>query len=493
MKSACFFLVLIASTFLYPIAAQSPEALPLFDISQLTYEGGFRIRASQNGVSDVNYSQGPIAYNYENHSLFIVGHTHQQAIAEYAIPDIVKSEQLSELNMVESPIQVFSQVLDRAADGNPEKLDRVGGLYYVNHGGQPKLIVNAFEYYDAPADNTLSTLIINNASDIENSQVSGYFRFDGGAAHTSGWISPIPEAWQETLGGSHITGHSSGIPIISRCSVGPSAFAFGMNEALNATDAIETTALLDFNLSHPLHEDLGNESGTNDIWTHLSRATYGFIVPGTRTYLTIGSSGGHESGVCYKCVQDNGNLCGGYCTPEADDNYQYYWLWDVNDLVAVKNGSLEPHEVRPYDHGFFNTPFQANGSKKIGGGSFDSATGNLYLSIQSGDTEQGVYARPPVIAVYNVNGEVLTDNTPIGTLELTMYPNPTSGMLYIEGLPDRSHIQINDMAGKLVRTLTTDKTVYELDMGQLSSGVYVVSVHDMSSRKVVTEQIIKVD
>lgn len=483
----------MATTSLYRMAAQSPQELPLFDISKLTYEGGFRIKASENGVSDVNFSQGPIAYNYENHSLFIVGHSHHQAIAEYAIPEIVKSEELSELNMVETPLQVFCTVLDKAEGGNPDHLDSVGGLYYVNHGGRPKLIVNAYEYYDAPADNTLSTLIVENADDLENSSISGYFRFEGVAAHTSGWISPIPETWQEIFGGSHITGHSSGIPIISRCSVGPSAFSFDMTEALNATDAIATTTLLDFSLSNPLHEDLSNESGTNDIWTHLSRATYGFIVPGTRTYLTLGSSGGYESGVCYKCVQDNGNLCGGYCTPEADDNYQYYWLWDVNDLVAVKNGSLQPYEVRPYDHGFFNTPFQSNGAKNIGGGSFDPATGNLYLSVQHGDMEQGPYSRPPVIVVYHIHGEVLDENRPVGSVELTMYPNPTSDILYIEGLTGKSHIQIHDMAGKLVQALTTDTTAYELDMGGLSSGVYVVSVHNLGNRKRTTEQIIKVD
>ncbi|MBU3024875.1 T9SS type A sorting domain-containing protein [Zobellia galactanivorans] len=493
MKTICFFWVLLAAS-LFPSYGQSLEELPLFDISQLTYEGAFRIKASTNGVSDLNYSQGPIAYNYENHSLFIVGHAHQQAVAEYAIPEIVKSESLSELNMVEQPIQVFSPVLSKASEGNPEKIDRVGGLYYVNQGGQAKLIVNAYEYYDAPADNTLSTLIVNDANALETSSVSGYYRFEGSPpAHSSGWISPIPEDYQEALGGDHITGHSSGIPIISRASVGPSAFAFDITDALSTSSTIKTTTLLDFSLTNPLHSDLSNESKTNDIWTHLSRATYGFIIPGTRTYLTIGSSGGYESGVCYKCVQDNGNLCGGYCTPQAKDNYQYYWLWDMNDLIAIKNGTLKPYEAQPYDHGFFNTPFQANGPKKIGGGAFDPSTGNLYLSVQSGDTEQGTYARPPVIVVYNTNGEVLTENRPIDTVEISMYPNPTKGILYIEGLGSKSIIQINDMGGKLIQSLTTDKGRYELDMGQLSSGVYVVSVRDLASRKVVTEQIIKVD
>jgi len=155
----------------FPMFGQSPEELPLFSMSQLTYEGAFRISSHSNGVSNLNYNQGPIAYNYENHSLYIVGHSHHQAIAEYAIPEIVKSETLSELNMVETPIQVFSSVLTKTNDGNPQKINSVGGMYYVNHGGQAKLIVNGYEYYDAPADNTMTTVVIEDANAIETSQL----------------------------------------------------------------------------------------------------------------------------------------------------------------------------------------------------------------------------------------------------------------------------------------------------------------------------------
>ena len=177
--------------------AQKNSELPLFDITQLTYEGAFRIDSGDNGVSNINYSQGPLTYNYENHSIFIVSHAHEQAIAEYPIPEIIKSEVLSELNMVEAPLQVFSQVLDKTPDGNTENINVIGGLFYVNHGGQAKLIVNGYEYYDAPADNSKTTVIVNDANALQTASVTGFYAFDGGAGHTSGWLSPIPEVWQE--------------------------------------------------------------------------------------------------------------------------------------------------------------------------------------------------------------------------------------------------------------------------------------------------------
>ena len=242
-----------------------------------------------------------------------------------------------------------------------------------------------------------------------------------------------------------------------------------------------------------MHPELDNESRTNTIWTHLSRTNYGFIVPGTRSYLTIGNSGGHDSGVCYKCTQDDGNLCGGYCPPKADDRYQFYWLWDVNDLLAVKEGSLLPHEVLPYDYGKFNTPFQANGMKGIGGGSFDPATGNLYLSVQRGDTEQGTYARPPVIVMYNVNGAVLTDNQSIDRPQVRMYPNPTSNNLFISGLVFEAQVQVTDVAGKIIMIDDTTTETISLDMTNLATGMYTVSVRNKATNSLHVEKIVKRD
>lgn len=119
---------------------------------------------------------------------------------------------------------------------------------------------------------------------------------------------------------------------------------------------LATTRLLDFSLAHPLHDDLSNESRENDLWNHLSRAVYGIIVPGTRTYATFGHSGGNESGVGYKIVQDNGRRTGGSSSFAVKDNYHYYCLWDVNDLVRVRAGRMKPNEVRPYEYGTFRRP-----------------------------------------------------------------------------------------------------------------------------------------
>ncbi len=322
--------------------APSTDSEPgLFGMDQLDYLGAFRLPSAEFGVSSLNYSEGPIVYNPRRHSLFMVGHSHQQAIAEFLIPALVKSEIVTELNIAPTPLQNFSLVLDRSDSPNRQNIDRVGGLAFFHGEYGTELFVNAYEYYDAEADNVDSSLILRNADNLAETKVDGFFQFQAPAGHSAGWLSPIPVEWQTVLGGSYITGHSGGIPIISRSSVGPSAFAFDPFEVIGTqknTGSIATTQLLDFSLEHPLNDDLENINLDNDLWTHLSRVTYGFIVPGSRSYLTIGYSGGHKRGVCYKCehINDPDNTCSGYCAKDAQDQSSYFWLWDIADFIKVK-------------------------------------------------------------------------------------------------------------------------------------------------------------
>jgi hypothetical protein len=158
---------------------------------------------------------------------------------------------------------------------------------------------------------------------------------------------------------------------------------------------VPTTRLLDYDLSTPLAEDLSNDSGTNDLWTHLSRAVYGMIVPGTRSYITVGHSGGHgPEGVCYKC-----RGCGGYCSVDPSDNAFFYWFYDVEDLIAVREGTMRAGDVRPYAYGPWDPPF---GTDEIGGGAYDASSGLLYLSMQRADNRQGTYSTPPVIVAFRI-------------------------------------------------------------------------------------------
>lgn len=378
----------------------APEDAPRVGIDALRFAGAFRLPASTFGASSLNYSEGPI--EVAGSSLFLVGHSHDQAIAEFTLPELGESESLSELPFAESPTQPFATVLDRAPS-DPDGLNRIGGLEWVPGPDGPALLVSAYEYYDAPADNRRTTLIVRDPTDLAGSPVDGFLELEGGA-HLSGWMTPLPEEWADLFGAPMLAGSSSGIPIIGRASVGPSAFAFDPAHLFAATDPaipIPTRRLLDYDLSNPLHDDLDNGSGTNDLWTHLSRAVYGFVVPGTRTYLTVGHSGGHgPGGVCYKCVPvGREQPCGGYCARDPDDQGRYYWAFDLLDLLAASRGESAPESIRPYAYGTFQLPFAGS---ELGGGSYDAERGLLYLTLQRADLEQGIYANPPLVVAFEV-------------------------------------------------------------------------------------------
>ena len=291
----------------------------LMTIGELQYAGAFKLPSSQFGDSNLNYAKGVIEVNGD--SMFIVGHTHHDAIAEFKVPELVNSVSLNALNSAGNPLQTFSTVLDRASNGNAELLDEITGLEIIDGS----LIVNAIEFYDGAADNTSTTLVLDDASQLSTSPVSAIHRMHG-AARAAGWISQVPEPWQQRLGTRYIAGYSSGEPIIGRLSVGPSAFAVNFQTDLNTSVAksISAEELQGFSLRQPLHADLFNDTGSNMLWTHLSQARYGFAVPGTSTYMTIGYSGGHQSGLAYKTVRANGEQCPGYCANDETDVYNHY-------------------------------------------------------------------------------------------------------------------------------------------------------------------------
>ncbi len=131
------------------------------------------------------------------------------------------------------------------------------------------------------------------------------------------------------------------------------------------------------------------------LWNILSRGVYAFFVPGTRTFAVIGSSGGLESGIGYKAVQSDGNECGGPCSYEPDDSYNYYWLFDADAILAAAN----LWEPQPYAFGIWEVPFDAGGEHKVIGATLDAETGTLYVALGNAG-QLGDYDRPPLILTY---------------------------------------------------------------------------------------------
>jgi hypothetical protein len=394
--------------------ATDTEALPLISFTAVTYSGGFRLPTGKFGAGDNSshsYSPGPIAYNPENHSLFTVSHSYEQGIGEFAIPEVSRSTDSEDFDTA-TVLQNFRPF--HSAGSAPTGIDNyflVTGLSLANN----KLLVNFINWYDASGQETDTTAVFQTPSDLAETEIVGPFQLNG-AAHAAGWLTPIPNEWQAALGGNHIAGHAHG-SIVSRLSVGPPAHVLDVNDLTSASAGapITTTPVLDFSLAMPLYDkslyDLTttpysevayNDDGRNRLWTRISGASYGFIIPNTGTYMTLGYAGGFYSKLGYKITQTNGNVCGGPCSYDPEDNYNHYWLWKVEDLVRVKNGEMLASDVRPYEYGQLDT---LGNKARIKGAAYDAQTNQLYISLQNGDTIP-TYARPPLILVFTIDPKV---------------------------------------------------------------------------------------
>ncbi len=385
------------------------------DQNGIVFKGGFRLSAAKFGDSDyasLSYSPGPIAFNPQNNSLFVISHEREQAVAEFAIPEITNSRNPEDYAVGNYVLQDFS-VFHGTTRVNTgiENYFRITGLAHLNG----RLVVNYMDWYDAGGQEKDTTVVFEDASQLDSSTVTGPYQLEG-AAHAAGWLTPVPSEWQSALGGSYIAGHSHG-SIISRLSVGPSAFVLNPDSSLLSRSVssgeIQTQAILDFSLNNMLYDKsiygesysdsgpiLYNHNRQNDLWTINSGASYGFIVPGTGTYLTIGMSAGHESGLGYKITQNDGNVCGGPCAYDPDDKYNYFWMWRVSDLLKVKNGEMNSYDVRPYQYGKLDSPSNAS----LIGAAYDAENKRLYVSLLKGDTEED-YSRPPLFYVYDIRAE----------------------------------------------------------------------------------------
>ena len=87
-----------------------------------------------------------------------------------------------------------------------------------------------------------------------------------------------------------------------------------------------------------------------------------------------------------------------------------------------------------------------------------------------------------VITSYEDEEEVVESST------FSLYPNPSSGVIHLSGIPAGSVISIYNAQGKLI-TQQISTTITSFDISAYSSGIYYCIAQ--SNNKVITQKIIK--
>jgi hypothetical protein len=397
-------LVLLTLTFMCQSTslakANLQKLLPESSKINFDYLGAFRFSTTTVGSSRMAYVNGSFAISPQGNTLFAVGHEHHQAIAEFVIPELKYSNVPKDLNYATN-IQKFTSILkNKKRLNNTQKLDRISGLEVI----EGELFVNAVEYYDAPADNSLTTFIIRDPHNLSSSKVDGLFKLKG-RVHSAGWITKLPKEWREVFKASYLHGYASNYAINSRLSMGPTAFTSYIDNFAGIDEkngSIPTKALMNFSIKRPMYEDLYNKSKENKVWTEVSNAYYGFILPNSERYLVLGNSGGHDSSIGYKATQKNGNKCGGPCAFDNKDYYNFYWIFDVNDFVKSQEGKIKPWNIKPIEYGKLDLPF-ARKTKNMIGADYDERNQKLYIMLENVDRSQSRFEKAPVMLVYKIS------------------------------------------------------------------------------------------
>jgi hypothetical protein len=289
-------------------------------IQDITYNGAFRLKNGQFGISSVDYAVGTLAYNPGRHSLFVVGHAQQNAIAEFPIVSAGKQTNVQDLPETPKPLQNFIDLLAKV--DNPEGLDRITGMIVIDG----ILYVNVESWYDGGGDNKDTSLYVSDANKLSSSTTAGLFRLQG-AANCAGYMGRIPPEFQARFGGAeYYTGWSSVYSILSRYSLGPSFWTFRPDDMKKKTTTesrqtvVTTIPWVNYgysngNRSHWLSPratewaaqgSSGPFVPSDKLWNPLSQGMYGFFIPSTRTWCVIGTTAGLVSGIGYKAVQSNG-------------------------------------------------------------------------------------------------------------------------------------------------------------------------------------------
>lgn len=381
------------------VGAQStdPSTLPLLTVDSLQYVGGFRLPAESVNGDSFSVGGRPMAFNPAGNSLFIGSRAGR--VAEVSIPTLVNSADVNALP--------FASFLQPFADPTEGHLSEVSGEPVAIDGlmiHDNRLYGTAVIYYDA--NNTQGVSHYSRSLQLNQLSFSGWSRVweSGKAGFVSGLMALVPAEWQARLGGPAVTGQCC-IPIVTRTSWGPAAFAFNPADVGQAT--VGATPLLYYTGEHPT---LGQWDSSNPTYGATIQIGGMAIIAGTRTALYVGRNGTGPN--CYGNGTSIQSLDGTYgpdgakwCyDPTTGDKgshaypYRYQlWAYDLNEFTAVKEGRKQPWEVMPYGVWPFDLP-TPEPSVKLGGVGYDAERQLLYVS-QLGADKDGYSYRPIIHAL----------------------------------------------------------------------------------------------
>jgi hypothetical protein len=378
---------------------RSPTEQRRLAFTDLAYKGAFRLPADDLETDKFAGGGQVIAFNPAASSLFVSGG--KGNLGEVSIPSPVIAADAKDL-----PV---AAILQRFVDPTEGRLDEVGpsanllGGLLVYDG---RLLGSAYVYYDALNEQRVSHFV--RSPRLSDRSFRGWTQIGESekTGFVSGWLALVPPEWRQLLGGDVVTGQCC-LPIISRTSWGPAAFAVDA-ESIGRRVAT-ATPLLYYTQDHPT---LGAWDGSNERFGNSTEVGGLVLVDGTRSALFFGRTGMGEP--CYGNGTSDKKLAGTlgddgakWCYDPTNMYkgthafpYRYQiWAYDLSDFAAVKAGKRRPWDVVPYAIWPLEFP-TAEPRTIMGGIGYDAARRTIYASQRYADRDAD--ESRPVIHVFQV-------------------------------------------------------------------------------------------
>jgi hypothetical protein len=350
------------------------DALPLLSKSALSYLGAFSVPHQDDLGNPLGYGGYALGYDAAQHGLYFGGHDWYQELCEIGIPATIA------LTQTASILQNCTDVTEGRLSLVDQDSIKLGGSLIFNG----RLIVSAYSYYDADGSQVLSHFASNPDLSMQG-DVSGPYQVGDWAGIVSGYMTTIPPEWRSAFGGPALTGNCC-LSIISRSSYGPAVSVFNPDN-VGMLDPVPAAPILYYPQNHPLAAWDADSAYFNGS-THIVGMAF---PPGSRSVLFFGRQG--VGPFCYGT--------GAECNDPVDSSkgthaYPYIhqvWAYDALDLLAVKEGTRQPWEVKPYALWQLDD-MDSTGGANIAGMTYDPTSGMVYI------TE--MYGESPAVDVYQI-------------------------------------------------------------------------------------------
>ena len=117
---------------------------------------------------------------------------------------------------------------------------------------------------------------------------------------------------------------------------------------------------------------------------------------------------------------------------------------------------------------------------------FNVFNGNLYfIALASGTNSQFTFNRS-IFSCSNLSG-----TTDVLKQDVTIYPNPSSGILHINNTPKGSRIKLINTLGQVLVNMDSEDAQTSLDVSRFANGLYTIILESdggMVTRKVLIEK-----